>query len=93
LLGRILKYDRKVASSYFKIRRAVNAFRRLEREVTHRIVRFLQHLTRNKSFHTNTEKYLQVFWAHNWFQIMVGIFSVKLQAADKLGMDDENGSG
>jgi len=50
-------------------------------------------LTRNKSFHTNTEKYLQVFWDHNWFQIMVGIFSVKLQAADKLGMDDENGSG
>jgi hypothetical protein len=35
----------------------------LEGEVTHTIVRLLQHLTRNKSCNTNTEKYLQVFWA------------------------------
>jgi hypothetical protein len=30
---------------------------------------------------------------HNWFEIMVGILSVRWQVADKLGMDDENGSG
>ena len=98
---RILRYDRKFASSYFKIRRAVNAFRRLEREVTHTIVRLLQHLTRNHS--TQTPKSTYRFFGitastdsqvgHNWFEIMVGILSVKLQVADKLGMDDENGSG
>jgi hypothetical protein len=64
----------------------------LEGEVTETIVRLLQHLTRNKSFHTNTEKYLQVFWDHNWFEIMVGILSVKWQVADKLGMENVRGA-
>ncbi|MEG4010237.1 hypothetical protein QUA41_29750 [Microcoleus sp. Pol11C1] len=54
----------------------------LEGEVSHTIGRLLQHLTRNKSFHKNTEKYLQFF----------GILSVKWQVADKLGMKDVRGA-
>ena len=57
----------------------------LEGEVTDTIVRLLEHLTRNHS--TQTPK------STCWFEIMVGILSVKWQVADKLGMEDENESG